>query len=453
MGTDQNHLDELNEKRSALVAGLRELADFLTGHPEMPVPLFPTVQHQVLRGSDEAGIGEVQQIAAALGVAPEGLDRPAGRVVASRRFGGLVYEAFYMRRPAPAYPLVWVRQPTGDPLEAELRVDRPGARTVQVVYRRSRTSAWVARTRLVEQPGEAADVEFDRLVTAHIDAVAATGSPTGQDEPDPQRRIIAVAAVAPEYVHQVEELAEFAPNDRFTWTTGNGTVRTGTILEWFAPTGTWFVEIDRDPSLPVPDGYRTWFKAAELRRVPADDPVLSGREVDEVAAHPVGEIMSRYGEPFGEPADRTIDVDVDAAARRAELDRAAGDDSAADRQVIADEAAAWRQFAQPDEQPVDDDPLPVYAQAVHTARLMADTQLPDPAGMPSYETVDEEPAEPVSLEQARAALAEPVKVRCPVCGWPTPVTHTEAGAVLAGHTVGEQMECSGSGTPVAGGTR
>lgn len=332
----------------------------------------------------------------------------------------------------PARPVVWVRQPTGDPVKAEVRVDR-GAPTVQVEYAGSHVTQWVDRSRLtVDRPDgdymrppvvvvhqlrddtcwhdvvyrpanpEVEGELFDQIPRAYdLDATMVTRDgvlvlgavgtcpppaapvdeadveqpdevdPTGQGDDDedplagvgadyrkdPAERIAAVAAVAPEYVHQVEEPAEFAPNDRFTWTAGNGTVRTGTILEWFAPTGTWFVEIDRDPSLPVPDGYRTWFKAADLRRVPAEEPVISDRAADAILG--------------------LVEADM---------------------------------------------------------RLRGDVPSAEPA------------VEPVSLEQARAALAEPVKVRCPVCGWLAGVT---ADGLFDEHLRSPGgITCSGSGTPV-----
>jgi hypothetical protein len=79
--------------------------------------------------------------------------------------------------------------------------------------------------------------------------------------------------------------APFLPGDRFRWTATNGTVRTGTIIEWqghISPRyerlygwGSWFVEVD---PLPTPrgarprkhnpwDGFRTWFDADRLERV------------------------------------------------------------------------------------------------------------------------------------------------------------------------------------------
>lgn len=62
-----------------------------------------------------------------------------------------------------------------------------------------------------------------------------------------------------------------APGDRITWTAGNGTVRTGTILSWAEYTGTWLVQIHPDGSLYP--GYRTWFRPADL--VKATDPTAT----------------------------------------------------------------------------------------------------------------------------------------------------------------------------------
>lgn len=76
--------------------------------------------------------------------------------------------------------------------------------------------------------------------------------------------------------------APFRPGDRFRMVSGNGqVVRTGTILQWDVPfpntrPGHWYVEVDPLPRPPGArvrkhdpwDGFRTWFDADQLERVP-----------------------------------------------------------------------------------------------------------------------------------------------------------------------------------------
>lgn len=87
-------LDEANERRAQLVAGLRELAQFYVDHPEVPIPRFPDFAHCVNADNDEAGSAEVQAIAAALGVELE----HGVHIRARRRFGALQFNAYYVPR-------------------------------------------------------------------------------------------------------------------------------------------------------------------------------------------------------------------------------------------------------------------------------------------------------------------------------------------------------------------
>ena len=92
------------QDRAALVAGLRELADFLASHPDVPVPesyhehtitLFPG------GGTDDEKRVGVDAAASALGVAAGDADG-CGHYRAERAFGPVVYRAVMISSAARA---------------------------------------------------------------------------------------------------------------------------------------------------------------------------------------------------------------------------------------------------------------------------------------------------------------------------------------------------------------
>jgi hypothetical protein len=58
------------ERRAAIAAGLRAMADFLEARPEIPLSDYAHVdlQHSVLDGTDDEKVAEVRRIAELLGV-------------------------------------------------------------------------------------------------------------------------------------------------------------------------------------------------------------------------------------------------------------------------------------------------------------------------------------------------------------------------------------------------
>jgi hypothetical protein len=70
--------------RAAFAAALRELATYVEGHPELPVPTYTDASPGVT-GDDEEQRVEVNRIAAVLGVEPQ--DEQAGHYSARRLFG------------------------------------------------------------------------------------------------------------------------------------------------------------------------------------------------------------------------------------------------------------------------------------------------------------------------------------------------------------------------------
>jgi len=86
------------EHRAQIVRGLRELAQFLAMHPEVPVPRFPCLSTCVsVTGDDEAGRTVVRQAAAALEVEPYWRGH---QLLAERKFGAIAYEIYTVVDPA-----------------------------------------------------------------------------------------------------------------------------------------------------------------------------------------------------------------------------------------------------------------------------------------------------------------------------------------------------------------
>lgn len=65
--------------------------------------------------------------------------------------------------------------------------------------------------------------------------------------------------------------------DRVQWTSRNGLVtRLGKLIEWTPSTGTWFVEIAPDWTLPNGEGFRTWIAPRDLVKIPWKTPFPRG---------------------------------------------------------------------------------------------------------------------------------------------------------------------------------
>ena len=90
-----HHTAPADPKRAALVAGLRELADWYAAHPDMPMPAYPGFRHCVLGDDDAAGVAEVERIAEQLGMTAT---RDGNSASVKRQFGGVAFEAFYVSR-------------------------------------------------------------------------------------------------------------------------------------------------------------------------------------------------------------------------------------------------------------------------------------------------------------------------------------------------------------------
>jgi hypothetical protein len=89
-----------NEKRAWLIAGLRDLAEFLDRNPTVPAPyradmlVFPPV------GSDAEMFAEIDAIAVLIGTTASDDDSPSGHYSAYRNFGPVQYRAVAIPRSA-----------------------------------------------------------------------------------------------------------------------------------------------------------------------------------------------------------------------------------------------------------------------------------------------------------------------------------------------------------------
>jgi hypothetical protein len=85
--------DANSEERARLLAGLRDLAEFLDQNPSVPAPqktdmlVFPPV------GSDAEMFAEIDVIAGQIDATASDADSPAGHYSAYRNFGPVQYRA------------------------------------------------------------------------------------------------------------------------------------------------------------------------------------------------------------------------------------------------------------------------------------------------------------------------------------------------------------------------
>ena len=80
-------------ERGRLIAGLRQLADFLGQNPDMPAPRYAEVIVFPARGSNAEMFAEIDVIAQQIGATASDADSPAGHYSAVRGFGPVQYRA------------------------------------------------------------------------------------------------------------------------------------------------------------------------------------------------------------------------------------------------------------------------------------------------------------------------------------------------------------------------
>jgi len=81
------------EERARVIAGLRDLADFLHRNPQVPAPRFTDLFVFPPDGSDAEMFAEIDVIAALIGTTASDADSPAGHYSAVRDFGPVQYRA------------------------------------------------------------------------------------------------------------------------------------------------------------------------------------------------------------------------------------------------------------------------------------------------------------------------------------------------------------------------
>jgi len=82
-----------NQERARLIAGLRDLAEFLDRNPQVPAPRYADLLVFPPRGTDAEMFAEVDTIAGQIGVTATQNDTPDRHYIASRYFGPVQYRA------------------------------------------------------------------------------------------------------------------------------------------------------------------------------------------------------------------------------------------------------------------------------------------------------------------------------------------------------------------------
>jgi hypothetical protein len=82
-----------SEERERLIAGLRQLADFLGQNSDVPAPRYAEVIVFPARGSNAEMFAEVDVVAQQIGATASSADSPAGHYSAARDFGPVRYRA------------------------------------------------------------------------------------------------------------------------------------------------------------------------------------------------------------------------------------------------------------------------------------------------------------------------------------------------------------------------
>jgi hypothetical protein len=82
-----------DEMRVRLIAGLRELAEFLDHNPEVPTPWGADLIVFPANGSDADMFAEIDAIAEQIGTTASDAGSPAGHYSAVRAFGPVQYRA------------------------------------------------------------------------------------------------------------------------------------------------------------------------------------------------------------------------------------------------------------------------------------------------------------------------------------------------------------------------
>lgn len=82
-----------DEERARLIAGLRELAEFLDQNPHVPAPRYADLLVFPPFASDAEMFAEIDAIAELIATTAESDGTPAGHYIATREFGPVQYRA------------------------------------------------------------------------------------------------------------------------------------------------------------------------------------------------------------------------------------------------------------------------------------------------------------------------------------------------------------------------
>ena len=82
-----------DEERVRLIAGLRDLAEFLDQNPEVPAPWGTDILVFPIEASDVEMFAEIDTIAELIGSTASDADSPRGHYSAVRNFGPVQYRA------------------------------------------------------------------------------------------------------------------------------------------------------------------------------------------------------------------------------------------------------------------------------------------------------------------------------------------------------------------------
>jgi hypothetical protein len=97
--TTQRHIPDDLFARAQTIVGLRQLADYLEDHPDLPVKEYGfdlTVYPDTDNDTDAAGRAEVDRIAGILDVTPTDNTPKGGHYIASKTFGRISYRAVHI---------------------------------------------------------------------------------------------------------------------------------------------------------------------------------------------------------------------------------------------------------------------------------------------------------------------------------------------------------------------
>ena len=89
-----------DQERARLIAGLRDLAEFLDQNPQIPAPRYADLLVFPSRATDAEMFAEVDVIAGQIRVTASQNDMPDGHYIASRYFGPVQYRAVAIPRAA-----------------------------------------------------------------------------------------------------------------------------------------------------------------------------------------------------------------------------------------------------------------------------------------------------------------------------------------------------------------